>query len=119
MNYSGLTTQERKKIYKKEETNLKKACTLLLKRYGGFSLPMPGGLGAVNGSPDRICFYAGRAVCIEFKREGQDLAPAQKEMRANILACACEYHLVRSEDDFIAAMGLPIRKLFTQIHVLD
>lgn len=112
MNYAQLTPQERKKQYKKEESLLKRACTLLLKRNGGFSLPMPGGLGAVYGSPDRICFYQGRAVCIEFKRPGQDLAPAQKEIRANIQACNCEYHLVRNEDDFIAAMGLPIRKLF-------
>lgn len=112
MNYTQLTAQERKKIYKKEETVLKKACTLLLERYGGFSLPIPGGPMSVNGSPDRICFYTGRAVCIEFKRPGQGLAPAQNEMRANIKACGCEYHLVTHEDEFIAAMGLPIRKLF-------
>jgi hypothetical protein len=73
---------------------------------------MPGGLGAVNGSPDRICFYDGRAVAIEFKRPGQNLGPAQVEMAANIQACRCEYHVVRSEDDFIKAMQLPIRKLF-------
>jgi len=112
MNYAGLTAQERKKIYKREETNLKRACTLLLKQYHGFSLPMPGGLGSVNGSPDRICFFAGRAVCIEFKRLGQNLAPAQTEMQENILSRGCEYFVVRSLDDFMAAMGLPIRKLF-------
>ena len=112
MNLAGLTAQERKKIYKREETNLKRACTLLLKQYGGYSLPIPGGLGSVNGSPDRICFYAGRAVAIEFKRPGQKLSAAQEEMCANIRACGCEYHLVTCERDFIAAMQLPIRKLF-------
>lgn len=110
--YAGLTSQERKKIYKKEETNLKRACTYLLKRHGGFSLPLPAGIGSMPGAPDRICFYKGRAPCIEFKREGQDLDRAQKEMCANIQACDCEYYLVRNEDDFIAAMGLPILKLF-------
>jgi hypothetical protein len=110
--YAGLTAQERRAIYKREETNLKKACTLLLKRHGGFSLPLPGGLGSVNGSPDRMCFYNCRAVAIEFKREGQGLGPAQKEMQVNIQATGCEYYVVRSEDDFIAAMQLPVRKLF-------
>lgn len=112
MNYSGLTAAERKTIYKREETNLKRACTYLLKRHNGFSLPMPGGLGSVNGSPDRICFFDGRAVCIEFKREGQGLSPAQKDMMENIRACGCAYEVVRSEDDFIQAMQLPVRKLF-------
>jgi hypothetical protein len=112
VNLEGLTYAEKKKIYKQEETNLKRSCTFLLKRYGGFSLPIPGGIGSINGSPDRICFYAGRAVCIEFKRPGQDLSNSQKEMRANIQATGCEYHLVRNENDFIAAMQLPVRKLF-------
>ena len=110
--YAALSPAERKAIYKREETNLKRACTLLLKRHGGFSLPIPGGIGAVNGSPDRICFYASRAVSVEFKRPGQDLSASQKEMCANIQATGCEYHLVRNEDDFIAAMGLPIKKLY-------
>ena len=112
MIYEGLTSQERKKIYKAEETNLKRVCTYLLKRNGGFSLPMPGGIGSVNGSPDRICFYAGRAVCVEFKREGQGLSASQKEMQANIQATGCAYEVVRSEADFIVAMGLPVKRLF-------
>ena len=39
----GLTTAERKR----EESNFKRACTKLLKDYGGYSLPIPGGIGAV------------------------------------------------------------------------
>jgi len=112
VNLAGLTAAERKTIYKRYESNLKRACTYLLKRYNGFSLPMPGGLGSVNGSPDRMCFYDGRAVAVEFKREGQGLSPAQTDMMENIRACGCAYEVVRSEDDFIRAMGLPVRKLF-------
>jgi hypothetical protein len=112
VNLSNLTAQERKLIYKREETNLKRACTYLLKSHGGFSLPMPAGIGSVPGAPDRICFYAGRAVCVEFKREGQGLSPTQQEMCANIQATGCAYEVVRNEGDFIQAMRLPIRKLF-------
>jgi len=112
LDLSKFTPAERKAIYKKDETNLKRACTILLKQYNGFSLPIPGGLGAVNGSPDRICFYGGRAVAVEFKRPGQGLSPAQREMQANILACGCPYEVVTCENDFIRAMRLPIKKLF-------
>ena len=59
----GLTTAERKR----EESNLKRAGTKLLKDYGGYSLPIPGGMGAIGGSPERICFCAARAVAVEFK----------------------------------------------------
>jgi hypothetical protein len=113
MIYSNLTAQERKAIRKKEETNLKRACTFLLKNYGGFSFPVPSGFGSgISGAPDRICFYQGRTVCVEFKLDGQNLSPAQLEMKANIEATGNLYALVRNEGDFIEAMGLPVRKLF-------
>lgn len=112
INTPGLTAADRRKFRKKEETNLKRACTMLLKNHGGYSLPIPGGLGAVPGSPDRICFYDGRVVSIEFKRRGGTLSPAQEDMKANIEATGNAYAVVRSEADFIAAMGLPVRKLF-------
>ena len=64
------------------------------------------------GSPDRICFYAGRAIAVEFKIGSNALSPAQREMKANIEATGNFYAEVRSEQDFIAVMGLPIRKLF-------
>lgn len=97
---------------KKEETTLKKACTQLLKDNGGFSLPIPGGHFGVNGAPDRICFYQGRAVCIEFKTEGKGLSLSQQEMRAKILLCGCEYHVIYNQAEFIAAMGLATKRLF-------
>ncbi|TSA09392.1 MAG: hypothetical protein D4R73_07040 [Deltaproteobacteria bacterium] len=112
MNLSGLTAQDRKLIYKKEESNLKRACTYLLKTHGGFSLPLPGGMGAVNGSPDRICFYEGRAVSVEFKVADRKLSRTQEEMKANIEATGNVYAVVRCEADFAAAMGLPVRMLF-------
>ena len=109
---ASLTAQERKKLRKQEETNLKRACTYLLKNHGGYSLPMPGGLGVIPGSPDRICFFQTRAVCVEFKVGTNGLSPSQIEMKANIEATGNAYEIVRSEADFVRVMGLPVRRLW-------
>jgi hypothetical protein len=66
----------------------------------------------VNGSPDRICFFNGRAVSVEFKVAGRGLSQSQQEMKANIEATGNAYAVVRCEADFVTAMQLPVRRLF-------
>jgi hypothetical protein len=94
------------------ETALKRQCTKLLKTFGGFSLPIPGGAYGVNGAPDRICWYMGRGVAIEFKSGRNGLMPAQKAIKAGIEGAGGEYYLVRTPQEFIDAMGLPVKALF-------
>lgn len=96
----------------KPETALKRQCSQLLRTFGGFSLPIPGGAYGVPGAPDRIVFYKGQALATEFKQPGKNLGPAQREIKERIEATGCPYLLIRSVEDFVAALDLPVKALF-------
>lgn len=94
------------------ETALKRRCSQLLKMFGGYSLPIPGGAYGVRGAPDRIIFYKERVWPAEFKAPGKNLSPAQREVREKIEATGCKYLVIRREEDLIEALGLPVRGLW-------
>jgi hypothetical protein len=94
------------------ETALKRQCSQLLRTFGGYSLPIPGGAYGVSGAPDRIVFYKGRALATEFKAPGKDLGPKQKVIKEQIEATGCTYLLIRSVGDFVEALELPVKGLF-------
>jgi hypothetical protein len=94
------------------ETALKKACSQLLRTFGGFSLPIPGGAYGMPGAPDRIIFFQGQAYAAEFKAPGKYLGPKQREIKERIEATGCTYLVIRSVEDFVQALGLPVRWLF-------
>ncbi len=94
------------------ETALKRQCSQLLRQFGGYSLPIPGGAYGVPGAPDRMVFYKGTASATEFKAPGKNLGPKQREIKERIEATGCPYLLIRSVEDFVRALGLPVRGLW-------
>jgi hypothetical protein len=90
------------------ETALKRACSQLLRQFGGVSLPIPGGAYGVPGSPDRIIFYQGTAYAAEFKAPNKNLSPAQQAIREKIEATGCKYLLIRDVKDLVDALALPV-----------
>ena len=104
--------QIRAKKEAKPETALKRQCSKLLRTFGGFSIPIPGGAYGMAGAPDRIVFYKGRALATEFKAPGKNLGPKQEVIKERIEATGCTYLLIRSVADFVAALELPVKGLF-------
>lgn len=94
------------------ETALKRQCSALLRQFGGYSLPIPGGAYGVPGAPDRIVFYQGQAFATEFKAPGKNLGPKQREIKEKIEATGCHYLLIRSLEDLVQALNLPVKGLF-------
>jgi hypothetical protein len=94
------------------ETQVKRACTILLKQLGGYSLPIPGGAYGVRGAPDRICWYKGDGIAVEFKKPTGKLSEAQEVIMRNILSAGGRYVVVRSLEDFVDAFNLPVKGLF-------
>lgn len=94
------------------ETQIKRQCTILLKRLGGFSLPIPGGVMGTRGAPDRICWHGGRVVAIEFKTPTGKLSEAQEDIRAKIESSGGVYAVIRSLEDFVKVFNLPVKGLF-------
>jgi hypothetical protein len=92
----------------KPETQLKRWATSELKKRGGYSLPIPGGLGAVTGSPDRMIFYRGQVFAAEFKAPGRKLSPGQEIMKQRIEATGCRYLIIQSKDDFYRGLGIEV-----------
>lgn len=107
-----LTKRERMAKPQKPETALKRSCSQLLRTFGGFSIPIPGGAYGMPGAPDRIVFFQGQAFATEFKAPGKNLGPKQVEIKERIEATGCPYLLIRSVRDFVQALGLPVRGLF-------
>lgn len=95
-----------------EETRLKRQCTQLLKTFGGFSLPIPGGAYGVHGAPDRICWLKGRTVAIEFKRPTGKLSEAQEQIKQRIESAGGSYAIVRNLEQFVEVFNLPVKGLF-------
>jgi hypothetical protein len=91
---------------KTPETKLKIACTKAIKQFGGYSLAIPGGAFGTNGAPDRIVFYRGEAIAVEFKSEKGNLGPAQVKVKAFIESTGCKYLVVRTLDDLYAGLGI-------------
>jgi len=96
----------------KPETALKRQCTQLLKQFGGFSLPIPGGAYGVRGAPDRMCWLAGRCVATEFKKPTGKLSEAQEGIRDKIKAAGGEYVVIRTLDQFVELFHLPVKRMF-------
>lgn len=94
------------------ETAIKRQCTALLKQFGGFSLPIPGGAYGVPGAPDRIIFYQGQAYAAEFKAPNKNLGPKQQEIREKIEGTDCPYLLIRDVRDLVEALNLPVKGLW-------
>lgn len=95
-----------------EETILKRQCSQLLRNFGGFSIPIPGGAYGMPGAPDRIVFYKGKALATEFKTPGKNLGPKQEIIKQRIEATGCAYLLIRSVEDFVRELDLPVKGLF-------
>mgnify|MGYP006871776411 CR=1 FL=1 len=64
------------------------------------------------GAPDRIVFYKGAVYATEFKAPGKKLGPKQEEIRDKIEATGCNYLVIRSLDDFVKALDMPVKGLF-------
>jgi hypothetical protein len=94
------------------ETALKRQCIQLLRQFGGYSLPIPGGAYGVPGAPDRIVFYQGTVYATEFKSPGKNLGPKQIEIRDRIEATGCKYLVIRELREFVEALGLPVMGLW-------
>lgn len=94
------------------ETALKRQCSQLLRQFGGYSLPIPGGAYGVRGAPDRICWLAGRCKAIEFKRPGGKLSEAQQVIRDRIRAAGGEYEVITTLAQFVEVFNLPVKGLF-------
>lgn len=94
------------------ETALKRQCSILLRQFGGYSLPIPGGAYGVPGAPDRIVFYKGTTYATEFKAPGKNLGPKQIEIKARIEATGCKYLVIRELKEFVEALNLPVKGLF-------
>ncbi len=107
---ANLTGIAGKAARKRKETALKLLCTNLLKKYGGFSFPIPPGFGSgKTGAPDRICYFESKVISCEFKVDGRDLSDGQKKIKFNIEATGNIYAVIRCEQDFREALGLPLR----------
>jgi hypothetical protein len=94
------------------ETAIKRQCSILLRQFGGYSLPIPGGAYGIRGAPDRICWYQGRVVATEFKKPTGKLSEAQEGIRDKIKSAGGTYVIIRSLDDFVKVFNLPIKGLF-------
>lgn len=94
------------------ETALKRQCSQLLRQFGGYSLPIPGGAYGVPGAPDRMVFYKGQAFATEFKAPGKNLGPKQIEIKEKIEATDCPFLVIRSLEDFVRELDLPVKTLF-------
>ena len=57
-------------------------------------------------------FYQGQAFATEFKAPGKNLGPKQVEIKAKIEATGCPYLLIRSLEDFVEALNLPVKGFF-------
>lgn len=66
----------------------------------------------IPGAPDRIVFYKGMAYATEFKAPGKNLGPKQVAIKEKIEATGCPYLLIRSIEDFVRALDLPVKGLF-------
>ena len=96
----------------KPETALKRQCSQLLRQFGGYSLPIPGGAYGIRGAPDRVCWLAGRVVATEFKKPTGKLSEAQEAIRDKIVAAGGEYVVIRTLDEFVEVFRLPVKGLF-------
>lgn len=94
------------------ETQVKRACSILLRQFGGYSLPIPGGAYGVRGAPDRICWLAGRVVATEFKKPTGKLSEAQEAIRDKIKSAGGEYVVIRTLNEFVELFKLPVKSLF-------
>lgn len=90
------------------ETRLKRQVTSLLKSLQIFSYHLMGGLGSYPGAPDRVVRYQGRVFYFEFKAKGGRLSDHQRAFRERCQRDGIPYHVIRSPEDAIKALGLRV-----------
>jgi len=93
---------------KTPETELKNACTEMLKRFGVFSYPVTQGLGSYPGIPDRIAHHCGQVIYLEFKAGRNRLSDKQKAFQDRCRRDGVQYHVVRSIEDIEQIFDLPV-----------
>ena len=93
------------------ETALKRACRDFLAYHHIWTFPVVGAMGSYPGIADRLGFYKGRGLAIEFKRPKGVLNPSQVEFKKQWEDEGGLYITCRSVEDL--ANGLGIRTLLT------
>ena len=91
------------------ETALKKAIKDTLDALGIFHYHLLQGVGSYRGLPDRQAFYKGQVWMLELKAPGKKLSPTQVAFKSECEAAGVPYLLVRSVEDLVEGMGLPIK----------
>ena len=91
------------------ETALKKTVKDVLDACGIFHYHLLQGVGSYRGLPDRQAFFKGQVWMLELKAPGKKLSPTQVAFKSECLAAGIPYLLVRSIEDLVTGMGLPIK----------
>ncbi|MFA4834803.1 MAG: hypothetical protein WC749_01855 [Dehalococcoidia bacterium] len=98
-----------KKVTK--ETALKGACKDLLSLYRIWTFPVVAAMGSHPGIADRLGFYKGRGLAIEFKRPKGVLSESQKEFKKRWEDAGGLYIECRSIEDLATALEIKTLKI--------